>query len=80
MNEQQERNAMAYQQMKEMIRQRYPKGWFVGIADGGIVADASGWRELNETLRLQGRDPRLVFVVEAGVDYPEYATILLEVD
>jgi hypothetical protein len=49
----------------------------VGIADEQVVGAAANFGELKTLLRSQGRDPRDVLVVEAGVDYPEYATIFV---
>jgi hypothetical protein len=72
-----ERNDDTYRRLKEMIRQKYPRGWFVGLADDQIVAAAADFREVESMVRAQGRDPRQVLVVEAGVDYPEYATIFV---
>jgi hypothetical protein len=47
----------------------------VGIADEQVVGAAADFRTLERELRAQGRDPRTVLVVEAGVDYPERVTI-----
>jgi hypothetical protein len=69
-----ERNRAAYGKLKESISQIYPPGWFVGIADEQVVGAAENFRALESLLRNQGRDPRRVLVVQAGIDYPEYAT------
>jgi hypothetical protein len=68
-------NEMTYQRLKDSINQTYRKGWFVGIADDQIVGDAGSFRDLEQSLRAQGRDPRTVLVVEAGVETPGYITI-----
>jgi hypothetical protein len=73
-----ERNNAAYRRLKDKIAQTYPKGWFVGIADEKVVGAAATFGELKTLLREQGRDPREVLVVEAGVDYPEHVTLFLE--
>jgi len=70
-----ERNAAAYKRLKPTIDQTYPKGWFVGIADDRIVGAAANFRDLENSLRSQGLDPRKILVVEAGVTYPDYVTI-----
>lgn len=70
-----ERNSAAYSRFKETISRTYPHGWFIGIADEQVVGAAADFRALESLLRTQGRDPRRVLVVQAGVDYPEYATI-----
>jgi hypothetical protein len=72
-----ERNNAAYHRLKETIRQTYPRGWFVGIADEQVVGGAATFADLKTLLRAQGRDPRDVLVVEAGIDYPQYATIFV---
>jgi hypothetical protein len=74
--EEYERNKVSYLRLKETIRNTYPHGWFVGIADDQIVGAAADFRSLETSLREQGTDPRGVLVVEAGVDYPQYVTIL----
>lgn len=70
-----ERNGAAYGRSKETISRTYPPGWYVGIADEQIVGAAADFRALESHLRTQGKDPRRVLVVQAGVDYPEYVTI-----
>ncbi len=76
-NEERDRNESAYRHLKETIKQTYPAGWFVGIADNQIIGAAADFDELGQILRAKGRDPRQVLVVEAGIDYPEYVTILI---
>ncbi len=68
-DEERERNQASYRRLKETIGTTYPHGWFVGIADDQIVAAAADFRTLETNLRSQGKDPRRVLVVEAGVDY-----------
>jgi hypothetical protein len=76
-DEEHDRNNAGYLRMKETIKQTYPHGWFVGIADGNIVGGAATIRDLEVQLRAQGIDPRRVLVIEAGVEYPEYVTIFI---
>jgi hypothetical protein len=76
-NEEYQRNVASYQRLKEAIRKAYPLGWFVGIADDQIVGAAADLRALEADLRAQGKDPRRVLVVEAGVDYPEHVTLFV---
>jgi hypothetical protein len=75
-NAEDERNSAAYGRLKESISQTYPHGWFVGIADEQVVGATADFRSLESLLRTQGKDPRRVLGVQAGVDYPEYVTIL----
>jgi hypothetical protein len=74
-DEEYERNSAAYSRLKETISRTYPHGWFVGIADEQVVGAAADFRALESILHAQGKDPRRVLVVQAGVDYPEYVTI-----
>ena len=76
-HEQGERNNMAYQRLRETIKQTYPQGWFVAIADDQVIGAAPSFRDLERMLRSQGTDPRTTLVVEAGVTYPEYVTIFI---
>ena len=69
------KNMLAYRRLKDTITQTYPKGWFVGIGDDQVAAAAENFRDLQSALRAQGKDPRSVLVVQAGVDVPEYVTI-----
>jgi hypothetical protein len=77
MDEQQayERNAATFRWLRESIKETYPQGWFVAIADDQIIGAAADFRELKRRLQAAGKDPRRALVVEAGVDYPEYVTI-----
>lgn len=70
-----ERNSAAYGRLKETIARTYPHGSFIGIADEQVVGAAADFHALESLLRSQGRDPRRVLVVQAGVDYPDYVTI-----
>jgi hypothetical protein len=68
---------LAYRGLKPEIDQQYPQGWYVGVADGRVVAASEDFRDLVKTLKAEGRDPRQVLVVEAGVTYPDYVTIFM---
>lgn len=70
-----ERNSAAYGRLKQSISQSYPHGWFVGIAEEQVVGAAADFRALESLLLDQGKDPRQVLVVQAGMDYPDYITI-----
>jgi hypothetical protein len=67
-----------YQRLKATIKQTYPRGWFVGFADGQSVGAAATFAELERMLRSLGKDPSRILVVEAGVDYPDHVTILVD--
>lgn len=68
-------NEAAYRRLKEAIAREYPRGQFVAIFGGQIVADAPTFEELSARLQATGKDSRDILVVEAGVEYPEYVTI-----
>ena len=68
-------NHAAYRRLKEEIARAYKPGRYVAIAGGQVVADADGFDELRTRLAALGKDLPDVFVVQAGVDYPETAVI-----
>jgi hypothetical protein len=68
-------NQAAYRRLKDEIGRNYPRGHFVAIAGGQIVADAEDFEKLCSLLRTMGKDPSHALVVQAGVDYPEAAVI-----
>ena len=69
-------NEAAYRRLKPTIDQTYPKGRFVAIHEGQIVGDAATFRELDEALNARGLTSRDIFVIQAGIDYPDYVDIL----
>lgn len=69
-------NAEAYHRLKGEIPRAYPPGRFVAIHDGRLAADAASVGELDTKLLAAGKDPRESLVVEVGVKYPDYITIL----
>jgi hypothetical protein len=71
-----EANEAAYERLKPMIDQTYPKGWFVAVADDQVVAAAATFEELYAALKAAGRDPREVLTAEAGVECPGHADII----
>jgi hypothetical protein len=70
------KNQAAYRQLRDTITQTYPKGRFIAIWDGRVVADAATVREMRPLLQAQELDPREALVVEVGVVLPDYVTIL----
>lgn len=75
--EQYDQQVAAYRRLKASIVQGYPNGSFVAIADDRIIASAPTFRELQDSIRSQGRDPRQVLVAQVGMDLPEYVTIFM---
>jgi hypothetical protein len=59
------------------INAQYPHGWFVAIDGERVLAAESDFPRLEQSLRTQGRDPRQVLVLEAGVSQPAYVTIFI---
>jgi hypothetical protein len=70
-------NEIAYGNLKAAIDQTYPKGRFVAIHNGQVVADSATLEELLAALTGLGLDPKECLAIQAGTDYPEFAYILL---
>ena len=70
-------NRITFRKLKPTIDQTYPKGRFVAIDEGQIVGDAATIPEMYALMQAQGRIPQKVVVVQAGIDYPKFAYILL---
>ena len=69
-------NQAAYKRLRERIDTDYPKGRFVGIAAGKIVADADSFEAIQTELDALGLEPLKTMVVRAGDDMPDYIEIL----
>jgi hypothetical protein len=72
-----DRRTAVYRRLKPSIDENYPKDTFVAIADDMIIATAASFESIVNAIRAQGRDPRQVLVIQAGVEYPEYVTIFM---
>ncbi len=72
-----ERDKIALRQLLAEIDAKYPRGWFVAVGDGRVLAASADFDELLDELRAQGRDPRETLVVEAGAERPDYVTIFI---
>jgi hypothetical protein len=70
-------NEIAYRNLKPEIDKTYDKGRFIAIHNQKIVADGATLPELLTTLGTQGLNPKECLAVQAGVDYREFAYILL---
>jgi hypothetical protein len=75
-DERYKKNESAFRQMKAKIDASYPDGHFLAFDDGQIVAEAPTYDELTQALKAIGKDRTDIFVVQAGVDYPQYGVIL----
>ncbi len=76
-NSKRELNQAAFLQMKEELDKRFPQGHFLAFDDGKLIADAETFDELTTALAAIDRDRPDVFVVQAGVTYPEEVFILI---
>jgi hypothetical protein len=68
-------NLAAYERLKGELAAKYPKGHFVGISHGKVVADGANLDDLIAKLRALGLDPRQVLGVQAGIETPRHAII-----
>ena len=75
--QQRQLNQAAYRQLRGAIDKTYPRGRFVAISEGKIIADADRFENLNLLLHQMGYHSPEVLVVQAGADYPEMVTIFL---
>jgi hypothetical protein len=71
-----QKNQAAFKATKQELSERYPQGWFIAFDDGEVVADAATFDDLTEALASIGKDRPDIFVVQAGVNYPEEVYIL----
>ncbi len=77
MSSNREKNQTAFRNARQELSTRFPSGHFVAFDDGQIVADASTFDRLTAALLAIGKDGPDVFVVQAGMDYPDEVFILL---
>jgi hypothetical protein len=76
--EERQLNQATYRQMKSFIDKTYPRGRFLAISEGKLIADAARFEELNSILHQMGNHSPDVLVVQAGLDRPESVTILTQ--
>jgi hypothetical protein len=69
-------NFVAYERLKSELEEKYPKGHFVGISFGKIVADAPKFDDLITRVRNLGLDLRKVLAIQAGDEAPHYSIII----
>ena len=72
-----ETNEQAFRRMKATLDARFPAGHLIAFDGGEVIADAASVQELRPLLIGAGKNPSEVFVVQAGAEYPQFATILL---
>jgi hypothetical protein len=73
-----EQNQIAYRSLKPTIDQTYPKGRFVAIHEGKVIADAADLAGLRQAILAQGKDPMKTLAVQAGDESPDYIDILTQ--
>src|SRR6266540_1379844 len=71
-------NQLAYRKLRATIDQTYPKGQFVAIHSGQVVADAPSLAELFRRLGELGISPKESLMAQAGNETPEYGMILMQ--
>lgn len=59
-------NQAAYLRLQPEVDAKYPKGWFVGLHQGRLVADAESYEALDEKLRSIGILGNDVLVMQSG--------------
>lgn len=69
-------NQAAYLRLRDEIAVTYPKGRFVAIDDGRVVADAGSFEAIDGRLRELGVPRLRGLVVLAGDDTPDFIDIL----
>ncbi len=70
-------NQATYRRLRATLDRTYPAGRFVAIDSDGVVADDSDFGRLVLALGNAGRNPSRVLIVQAGVEFPETATIFV---
>jgi hypothetical protein len=71
-------NESAFRALKPALDQTYPKGRFVALHAGQVVADADSVVALLAAVQGLGKNPDECLAVQAGVEYPEFGLILIE--
>jgi hypothetical protein len=69
-------NQAAYLRLRAEIDSSYPKGRFVALGGGQVIADAESIDKLLAKLNELGWEPLKTMAVQAGDDTPEYLEIL----
>ena len=69
-------NQTAYERLRRTMESEYPKGRFIGLYGGEIVADAESYAAIDAKLNQLGFEPLKTMVVIAGDDTPEYVDVL----
>lgn len=68
-------NELMFHVKKEQIEAKYPRGRYVAIVDGEVVADSDRLSELQTAVAEKGHDLKRAFIGQMGDD-TEYMIIL----
>ncbi len=74
--EEQALNQAAYTRLKGEIDRTYPKGRFVALGGGQVIADSESIDAMLVKLAELGWEPLKTMVVQAGDETPDYLEIL----
>ena len=66
---------LAYDALQDLINESYPRGHFVAVHNGQIIANASGFDELAAFLKADGIDSKESVVIQAGRRVSNYVFI-----
>jgi hypothetical protein len=77
MTQSNQENQAAYRRLQPTIDRAYPRGRFLAIHGQRVVADAATLGELLAALAAREINPHEALAVQAGVEYPEFVSILL---
>jgi hypothetical protein len=66
---------LAFDALQDSINESYPRGHFVAVHNGRIIADAHGFDELAAILKATGVDPKKSVVMQAGRRVSNYVFI-----
>jgi len=72
---QRQMNQATYRRLRATLNRTYPAGRFVAIDSDRVVADDADFARLVLALGKAGRVPSRVLIIQAGVEFPETATI-----
>jgi hypothetical protein len=61
--------------LQREVDRRFPTGRFVACETGVVIADDETHRQLVRKLESQGKSPKDLLIIQAGVEYPASAVI-----
>jgi hypothetical protein len=66
-----------WKQLQKSIDAHYPKGRFVAVDKGRVLADGATFREVDDALNAMGKTSQKIIVMQAGDEMPDYVHIFL---